>query len=536
MADKDNKSLLGQFYRRKVMRVGLAYVIVGWMMMQVGEVTFEALGLPPWALTLLIVIVCLGFPIALVLAWAYEVTPEGIIKDPSDSPLPGMQSGNSMISAAPSVAVLPFDDMSEHGDQAYFCEGIAEEILNSLCKVPGLRVASRVAAFRFSGKHADISEIAKQLKVQTVLEGSVRQFGEHLRVTAQLINAEDGFHLWTRQYDRQRKDLFEIQEDIANQIVDALSLTLKHNHLREQHEVAPRAYDFFLRGRHYFARHNCRDFKYAALMFSRATEADPNYGRAWAWLAYTHGVAYMYFEASASHHDEARRACEKALLLAPKLAESHIASGIIHCMEYECEQAARAFEKALEIDPRKYEAWYFFARTRIRQGNPREALKLLQEAARVRPEDYQSVLLQAQLYVSLGDDKQAIAASREGVDKARAILEFKPDDNRALNLGATAWLRLGERELADRWMKVSLERVPDDPIVLYNAACYYAISGHREQALDCLEKCFLKAGTINPDWLKNDSDLDNIRDSGRFVRIMSGAPESLQIRGCSTID
>jgi len=184
MADKDNKSLLGQFYRRKVMRVGLAYVIVGWMMMQVGEVTFEALGLPPWALTLLIVIVCLGFPIALVLAWAYEVTPEGIIKDPSDSPLPGMQSGNSMISAAPSVAVLPFDDMSEHGDQAYFCEGIAEEILNFLCKVPGLRVVSRVAAFRFSGKHADISEIAKQLKVQTVLEGSVRQFGEHLRVTA----------------------------------------------------------------------------------------------------------------------------------------------------------------------------------------------------------------------------------------------------------------------------------------------------------------------------------------------------------------
>ncbi len=532
MGGRSKKSLLGQFYRRKVMRVGLAYILVGWLLMQIGEVTFEALTLPPWALTFLIAIIVLGFPIALILAWAYEVTPEGIVKDPADTAVKTNSGHVGLNPDAPSVAVLPFDDMSEHGDQSYFCEGIAEEILNSLCKVAGLRVASRVASFRFGGKHADIAEIGRKLNVQAVLEGSVRQFGDHIRVTAQLINADDGFHLWTRQYDRQRKDLFDIQEDIANRIVDALSLTLKYNHLREQNEVVPRAYDFFLRGKQYFARNSSQDAKYAALMFQRAVEADPNYGRAWAWLAYTHGFAYMYFEADNAHREEALGATEKALARAPQLAESHIASGIAHCMNYDCELAARAFERALEIDPRKYEAWYFYARTRIRQGRPREALKLLQEASRVRPEDYQSVLLQAQLYVSLGDESQAIESSREGLEKAQAVLEFNPDDTRALNLGAPALLRLGETGKADRWMKASLDRAPGDPIVLYNAACYYAMAGQDEKAVDCLEKCYLKAGTINPDWLKNDSDLDNIRGLERFIRLL---PEDSAEKQCKQV-
>lgn len=524
MSGKRKKSLLGQFYQRKVMRVGLAYVLIGWLLMQVGEVTFEALALPPWSLSFLIVVIALGFPIALVLAWAYEVTPEGIVKDPAGAGGKAAPGRTRSGAVAPSVAVLPFDDMSEHGDQAYFCEGIAEEVLNSLCKVPGLRVASRVASFRFGGKRADIAEIAEKLKVETVLEGSVRQFGEHIRVTAQLINAADGFHLWTRQYDRQREDLFDIQEDIANRIVDALSLTLKHNHLREQNDVLPRAYDFFLRGKHYFSRYNTQDAKYAAQMFRRAVETDPDYGRAWAWLAYTHGLSYMYFDADETHRDEALGACEKALALAPGLAESHIASGIAHCMMYDCEPASEAFEKALEIDPRKYEAWYFYARARIRQGKPREALRLLQEASRVRPEDYQSVFLQAQLHVSLGETGQALEASRKGLRKAQAVLEFNPDDTRAKNLGAIAWLRLGENEKANRWMEESLEKASRDPVVLYNAACYYALSGDHEKSVDCLEKCFLRAGTINPDWLRNDSDLDNVRGLERFMRLIPDAP------------
>lgn len=520
MIGKPKKSLLGEFYQRKVMRVALAYFVVSWIMMQVAEVSFEALGLPPWALTFLISILILGFPIALALAWAFEVTPEGIVKDSAGEVSSAGSERNDSYSAVPSVAVLPFDDMSEHGDQLYFCEGIAEEILNSLCKVAGLRVASRAASFRFRGKHMDIDKIAEKLKVQAILEGSVRQFDDHLRITAQLINAADGYHLWTRQYDRQREDLFAIQEDIANQISNALCLTMRRNRLRDQSEAVPLAYDFFLRGRHYFARCTSRDSVYARQMFRRAVEADPGYGRAWAWLAYAYGFEYMYFYATDENRREAQATSARALALAPDLPESHIATGIAFCMKGKCEKACKAFEEAIEIDPKRYEAWYFYGRTRIREGKPRQAIKLLQKAALVRPEDYQSVLLQAQLYVSLGETTRAMDASRMGVERARAALEFTPDDNRALNLGAPALLRLGEKEEAMQWMQDSVSNAPQDPIVLYNAACFHALSGDSDKALDLLERCFFKAGAINPDWLRNDSDLDNIRDDPRYAAIV----------------
>ncbi|MGB7450579.1 MAG: hypothetical protein WBM36_00470, partial [Lysobacterales bacterium] len=175
------KRFLQQLKKRKVIRVGIAYIIAGWVMMQVGEVTFEALSFPPWTLTLLIVIILLGFPIALVLAWAFEITSEGVQKDSVGLEPGAVKPPPEMNSTAPSIAVLPFDDMSELGDQTYFCEGIAEEILNALCKVANLRVAARVMSFRFDGKNADVKEIGRKLQVQTVLEGSVRKSGERLR-------------------------------------------------------------------------------------------------------------------------------------------------------------------------------------------------------------------------------------------------------------------------------------------------------------------------------------------------------------------
>ena len=218
MKEEPNKSFLVQLQERKVIRVAVAYIVVGWIVMQVGEVTFESLGLPPWALTLMIVLVLLGFPIALVLAWAYEVTPEGIRKDSAGDSIDTAEGHDDEDDAVPSIAVLPFDDMSEEGNQGYFCEGIAEEILNALCKVANLRVASRMAAFQFGGKSADVTEIGEKLRVRSVLEGSVRKSGERLRITAQLVDTSNGFHLWSRQFDRRLEDIFEIQEEIADSI------------------------------------------------------------------------------------------------------------------------------------------------------------------------------------------------------------------------------------------------------------------------------------------------------------------------------
>jgi adenylate cyclase len=332
MTEGPKKGFFSQLKDRKVIRVGVVYLVVGWIMMQVGEVTFEALGLPPWSLTLLIVLVLLGFPISLVLAWAFEVTPEGIRKDTAGlARADGPEDGAPVLDqSAPSIAVLPFDDMSEHGDQGYFCEGIAEEILNALCKVANLRVASRVTSFHFGGKKADVQEIGRKLKVQTVLEGSVRKSGDKLRISAQLVKTADGYHLWSRQYDRGVEDIFEIQGEIAASIARALSVTLKSTGFHAQKQVDPKAYDFFLRGQSYFAKHDISDTVYARQMFIRALEVDPDYGRAWAGLAYTYGFEYLYFNAADVNRDEALRTSQKALELAPELSESHVSAGIAY--------------------------------------------------------------------------------------------------------------------------------------------------------------------------------------------------------------
>ncbi len=525
MNEKSGKSFWKQLRERKVIRVGIVYVVVGWLVIQVGEVTFEALILPPWALSLLIVLVLLGFPIALVLAWAFEVTPEGIRKDSAGLAAEPEDVPPELNESAPSIAVLPFDDMSEHGDQGYFCEGIAEEILNSLCKVANLRVASRVTAFRFGGKKADVKEIGTKLKVQTVLEGSVRKSGDKLRITAQLVKTADGFHLWSRQYDRGLEDIFEIQAEIADSIANALSVTLKRTSVSAQKQVDPKAYDFFLRGLSYFAKHNIQDTVYARQMFNRALEVDPEYGRAWAGMAYTHGFEYMYFNADNVNRDEALRTSLKALELAPDLAESHVSAGIAHCMLQDYKKAEEEFEIAVELDPKNYDAWYFFGRSKVHEGELGRALKLFERASQVRPEDYQSVLLQSQLYHGLGDHKRVLETAKKGIERVRAVLELNPDDNRALNMGAFALLRLGEKKEAEEWMQASMDKAPMDSIVHYNAACFNSLAGNTEKSIDCLENCMFKVGNLNREWLIHDSDLDNVRDHPRFAAILAAFPD-----------
>ena len=518
------QGLWSQLRERKVIRVAVAYILVGWVLMQIGEVTFEGLGIPSWALTLLIVLVLLGFPIALILAWAYELTPQGIRKDPAGN-IETVTKVDDYLDGAPSIAVLPFDDMSPKGDQVYFCEGIAEEILNALCKVANLRVASRVAAFQFGGKRADVREIGEKLKVQVVLEGSVRKSGDNLRITAQLVNTSNGYHLWSRQYDRRLEDIFDIQEEIANSIASALSVSLKNKRDESQQQIDPKAYDFFLRGLSYFAKHTTVDNVYARQMFNQAIEIEPKFGRAWAGVAYTHGFEYMYFNASNVNLNEAIRTSDRALELAPELAASHVSAGIAYCMSQDYKESEVEFEKAIGLDPKDYEAWYFFGRAKVHEGDLERALKLFDRAAKVRPEDFQSVLLQAQLYTSLGQEKKAIEVTRMGIERVRAVLELNPDDNRARNLGAFALLRLGEDKEAKEWMSMSMNNAPMDSIIQYNGACFFSLAGDVEHALDCLENCLIKVGNISREWLMHDSDMDNIRENPRYAAIIASFPE-----------
>jgi len=524
MSEQTGKGLWNQLKKRKVVRVALVYTVVSWFVVQFGEVGLKEFGMPAWSLTLLISLALLGFPVALILSWVYEVTPRGIRKDSAGYIESITEIGDEQ-GDVPSIAVLPFEDIGEKGNQAHFCEGIAEEILNALSKAAKLRVIPRMSAFQFSSKQTDFRQVGKKLRVQTVLTGSVRKSADKLHISAQLVSSDDGSQLWSGQFDRELKDIFEIQGEMADSVASVLGRQLSQKRSGHKRRLDPKAYDFFLRGLSYFARHTTEDNMYARQMLKQAIDIEPNYGRAWAGVAYTYGYEYMYFNASDVNRAEARRSSDRALKLAPNLAQSHVASGIALCMSQDYRKAEKEFEKAIGLNPKNYQAWYFFGRAKVHQGDLERALMLFERASRVRPEDFQSVLLQAQLYASLDEKGKAMEVTREGIKRVRAVLDLNPDDNRALNMGAFALFRLGEAEEAARWMLTSMKSAPMDSIIQYNGACFFSLAGDVDRALDCLENCLIKVGNISREWLVHDSDMDNIRDHPRYQEIIQSFPE-----------
>jgi adenylate cyclase len=521
-------TLLSQLKDRKVLRVAIAYMVVAWIVMQVGEVTFEALQLPEWALTMLICFSLLGFPIVLVLAWAYEITPGGIVRDVDGNlDYVGTTSvhrealaSTSIKDIEPSIAVLAFEDMSYKKDQVYFCEGIAEEILCALNEVDGLHVAARVASFQFGSRSADILEIGRLLNVSVVLEGSVRKAGDRIRTTVQLINAQDGYQFWASQYDHDMKDIFEIQEQIAQAVVNAMRLSISENKLTQPKTQCAEAYDLYLKGNRFFNLQDKQNIFFARQLFKQAVELDPGYGLAWAKLASTYAHESMCSKRVAGVRNEARRVSLKALELAPEIPESHIARGIAHSIFREYREADLEFETAIGLNPNSFGAWFTYARSKTCQGDVPKAIEFYQKAADVSPEDYQSVLLQVSLLKSRGDLKGARAKAQEGLRRARAFLKLNPDDNRAWNMGASALQTLGKTSEAEEWIQTSLRNSPRDSVITYNAACFYALIGNIDKSLDYLAQS-ADVGCLNLDWLEQDSDLDSIRDNPRFEEIIS---------------
>lgn len=524
MSELNARGLWSQLKKRKVVRVALVYLIVVWLIIIAGVFSFEGLGVPQWVLPLLMALFLLGFPIALVLAWVYEITPHGIRKDTAGD-IESISRFREPSESIPSIAVLPFADLSEHGDQDYLCEGLAEEILDTLRKIRTLRVASRMTAFQLSSESTDVEEVGKKLNVQAELKGSLRKSGENLHMTVELVNTADGASLWSNQYDRPFEEIFDIQEEIIDSIAKALDVSIENEKGLKRQRVGPKAYDLFLHGLSCFARHTTQDNVLARQLFIRTIEREAEFGRAWAALAYTYGYSYMYFNATDVNLAEAKRTSEQALKLAPHLAESHVSSGIACCMNQNYKKAQEEFEKAIELDPKNFRAWYFFGRAKVHEGDLERALKLFERASMVRPEDFQSVLLQAQLYISLKKKGKALEVTRLGIERVRAVLALNPEDNRALNMGAFALLRLGQVDEARKWMSTSMKNAPMDSIIQYNGACFFSLAGDVDHALDCLENCLIKVGSINREWLTHDSDLNNIRDHPRYEDIIRNFPD-----------
>jgi non-specific serine/threonine protein kinase len=421
----------------------------------------------------------------------------------------------------PSIAVLPFADMSADKDQDYFCEGMAEEIINALTKLESLRVTSRTSAFGFKGASVDIGEIGRRLGVNHILEGSVRKAGDRLRITAQLINVADDFHLWSERYDREMKDVFAIQDEIARSVTEALKVTLSTKERSAIQRVPTRnveAYDYFLRGRKYMYRWGVRNSELARRMFLRSVEIDPDFSLGYAGVADCCSLLYQLTHGD-GERTSADRASKKAVELDPDSAEARVSRGFALSNLGRYEEAEREFETAIRLNPMLFEAYYLYGRACFAAGKLDKAARLLERACEVRPEDYLAVNLLPQLFTSLGREAEASAVSRRCLEVIERHVELNPDDARALCYGANAFIRLGERERGLDWARRALIVDPDGFEILYNIACVYSSAGEIEKAIDSLEKA-VKAGYSHRAWIENDSDLDPLRDHPRFRAVV----------------
>lgn len=461
------RKFLEELKRRNVTRVAVVYLIAGWLTMQVVDVMFPALNLPDWLMSAVAALLLIGFPFALIFAWAFEMTPEGIKRekdvDRSQSITP--QTGNQLNRAAliilavavgfllvdkfflqpdgteslpaasptetrPSIAVLPFVNMSGDAENEYFSDGLSEELLNLLAKIRQLHVAGRTSSFKFKGQREDLRVIGEQLNVAHVLEGSVRKSGTRLRITAQLIDTENGYHLWSETYDRELTDIFAVQDEIAAAVVDALRVTLLGGETvaGERATANLEAYELFLQGRYLMENLTAENLRKANQYFARAVELDPDYADAWALRAeaYRQLISGMTGESSdfIEGHLKVREYADRAIRANDKSALAHIAQSIAAiAADWDVQAADLHLARAIELEPNNAVVLTIMANNLLFQSEFDEAISLLEKAAALDP-------LSLGILRDLGDAYSVAGDVERGQATYRKALELAPSMSR----------------------------------------------------------------------------------------------------------
>src|SRR5687767_13143377 len=398
---------------------------------------------------------------------------------------------NSTPERVASIAVLPFLDLSADRNQDYLCEGLADELINTLATLPNLQVASRTSSFRFKSTTLDIREVGQRLNVNTVLEGSVRKAGGNFRITTQLVDTVDGYQLWSRKYDHSLEDIFRVQEDIAQSTVKALKVVLSSDEQRALKRVrttAIEAYECYLRGRQLFHHMRRKSLESARQMYLKAIEMDERFGPAYAGIADCSSFLYMDWGALESDLADADSASSKAVEIDPGLSQAHASRGVVLSLRGQYSEAEREFETALRLNPKLYEAYYYYARTCFSQGKLDQAAVLLEHATAVRPDSIDALSMLGGIYRGQKREQLKTETFKKCLDAAESQLEFYPGDIRPLLLGAIALIDLGQTKCGLEWTRRALELESRDPNVLYNAACVFCMSGELGEAISCLEK------------------------------------------------
>jgi adenylate cyclase len=422
----------------------------------------------------------------------------------------------------PSIAVLPFNNMSGDPEQEYFSDGITEDIITDLSKISGLFVIGRNTVFTYKGKPVKLQQVAAELGVRYILEGSVRKAGQRVRITGQLIDGSDGGHVWADRYDRDLTDIFALQDEITHAIVNQLKVKLLPEEVKAIAQPATEnieAYTYYLRGREFFHRGTKSYLVLAKRMFQKALELDPLYARAYAGIANCDSFLFLNYDEQGSIENILVNSA-KALELESGLAEAHASRGFALSIAQRYDEAEQELEKATKADPNLFEAEDFYGHTCYVQGKFEQAAHHFERAAGIDPEDYTSPVLLMQVYTSLDQRQKALHAGRQGIERAERELARNPENPRPASLGAVTLARLGEVERAKAWAARAIAIDPDDAISQYNIACFYCSLGESDKAFDLLERLLPNANHDTKAWTRHDSDFKPLHSHPRWQEIL----------------
>ena len=576
------KNFFGELKRRNVYKVAVAYAVVGWLLIQIGTQVFPFFEVPNWGIRLIVLLIVAGFPIALILAWAFELTPEGIKRtEDADLVAPGVSRKRKWIYVviiagalsvglfflgrytapnvanlpAKSIAILPFENLSRDPDNAYFTEGIQDEILARLAKIADLKVISRTSTQRYKSSPDDLPQIAKRLGVSNILEGSVQKTTDRVRVTVQLLNAATDTHLWGETYDRKLTDVFAAESDIARAIADTLRAKLTGS---EQSALAARptenaeAHQLYLRGRYFWNKRTGADFKKAIGYFNQAIEKDPNYALAYAGLADAYVLLSAYAEASPKNSlPQAKAAAQKALELDSTLGEAHasLAQALL-AYDLNFAEANREFRRAIELNPNYATAHHWYGESVL--GPLGQFKDAIAEARRALEFDPLSVIINADYGSALTNARrydQAIEQLRKTVEmdpgfyyahwtlgnalelkgfNKEAIAEYKKaialnDDPLPQALLGHLYAKLGRKDEALailKQLRELRESSKERYVSPYNLALIHIGLGQKNEAIQLLEETYEDRDGYNIVFIKVEVLLDPLRGDPRFEALV----------------
>jgi len=420
------KKFFAELKRRKVYTVAIAYVVGGWALAQGISQLLPVFDIPIWVVRLVVLLIVLGFPVALVLSWFFDFTRYGIVRTPDMKDK--IDIGPAVSSSEPSIAVLPFTDLSPGEERDYFGEGIAEEIQTALAKIDGLRVAARRSSFWFKDKKADLKEIADKLNVDHVLEGSVRREGNRVRISAELTDCCNGFTLWSETFEREMQGIFALQDEITRAIVDALKLKLDISAPLSSRLVrSTAAYDVYLHGLFYSDRTTEEDLRKSLEYFERALEKDPQFGRAWTGMAKAWLWLADAYVAPRQAYSKVREAAINALKIDNDDAEAHVyLAETKRILDWDMDGAAREFRRAVELDPKSTSSNYFSAAFWAARGERDEALIYLERTSTIDPASLWVNNSACELYRYFGLYDQAMAAGERALQLDPAFVYGEP--------------------------------------------------------------------------------------------------------------